>query len=300
MASHYHQWEVFSRSRGESAISAAAYAARMVTWDKRYVPEPQDYRGKDDLVYSAILVPEGAPGWARDRRKLWTAVERREDRSTRPQTAQLCRGCIVGFQRELTMDQNIRVLLRYLDDQYVADGMIVDVNVHDAPASDGGRNWHAHLLATMREVLPDGFGLKRRDWNEVDFGLRDGLKHHRPFAMTDGFLRQRKAVWADYVNEALADTGSDARIDHRTLKAQGIDRLPQPKMGKAAYADTPWAAQKRDELSDVLAYNRERERRPRKAARGFDGLPTQPKPLHASTGSANGLIGFSPGQGRGA
>jgi ATP-dependent exoDNAse (exonuclease V) alpha subunit len=40
--------------------------------------------------------------------------------------------------------------------------------------------------------------------------------------------------WADHVNERLAELDIDARIDHRTLEAQGIDLEPQHKIGPAA------------------------------------------------------------------
>ncbi|WP_259662986.1 MobA/MobL family protein, partial [Escherichia coli] len=35
-----------------------------------------------------------------------------------------------------------------------------------------------------------------------------------------------RLAWADHANRALERAGHDARIDHRTLEAQGIERLP--------------------------------------------------------------------------
>src|SRR3546814_9611656 len=43
-----------------------------------------------------------------------------------------------------------------------------------------------------------------------------------------------RVAWADHVNERLAGLDIDARIDHRTLEAQGIDLEPQHKIGPAA------------------------------------------------------------------
>ena len=34
-------------------------------------------------------------------------------------------------------------------------------------------------------------------------------------------------------NEALSENGCDARVDHRTLKAQGIKRAPERRLGPA-------------------------------------------------------------------
>jgi Ti-type conjugative transfer relaxase TraA len=47
-------------------------------------------------------------------------------------------------------------------------------------------------------------------------------------------LRGWREAWADHVNERLAELDIDARIDHRTLEAQGIELEPQHKIGPAA------------------------------------------------------------------
>src|SRR3546814_3231392 len=47
-------------------------------------------------------------------------------------------------------------------------------------------------------------------------------------------LQEWREAWADHVNERLAELDIDARIDHRTLEAQGIDLEPQHKIGPAA------------------------------------------------------------------
>lgn len=75
---------------------------------------------------------------------------------------------------------------------------------------------HAHVMLTMREVTKDGFGAKVREWNKT------ALIEH---------WRER---WADQVNRALAERDIDARIDHRSLQAQGIALEPQDKIGPAA------------------------------------------------------------------
>ena len=48
--------------------------------------------------------------------------------------------------------------------------MIADINIHNPKASDGLDQPHAHVTLTMRDIGPDGFGNKRRDWNDFDFG----------------------------------------------------------------------------------------------------------------------------------
>jgi Ti-type conjugative transfer relaxase TraA len=67
----------------------------------------------------------------------------------------------------------------------------------------------------MREVGPDGFGAKVRDWNAT------------------ALLQHWRTAWADHVNTRCAELGIEARIDHRSYDAQGIDLEPQHKIGAA-------------------------------------------------------------------
>lgn len=73
-------------------------------------------------------------------------------------------------------------------------------------------------MLTMRSVDADGFGPKVREWNRTDLVER---------------WRER---WADHVNERLAELDIDARIDHRSLEAQGIDLEPQTKIRRTRAA----------------------------------------------------------------
>jgi len=54
---------------------------------------------------------------------------------------------------------------------------------------------------------------------------KDPAWNHR-----DKVLELREA-WAETANRALERAGVEARMDHRSLAAQGIDRLPEPKLG---------------------------------------------------------------------
>src|SRR3546814_14857205 len=81
---------------------------------------------------------------------------------------------------------------------------------------DGQPKPHAHVMLSMREISPDGFGKKVVEWNST------------------ALLKEWREAWADHVNQRLAELDIDARIDHRTLAAQGIDLEPQHKIGPAA------------------------------------------------------------------
>src|SRR3546814_10887210 len=83
--------------------------------------------------------------------------------------------------------------------------MVADMNVHWDMGRDGSPKPHAHVMLSMREVGPEGFGQKVREWNST------------------ALLQEWREAWADHVNERLAELDIDARNDHRTLEAQGID-----------------------------------------------------------------------------
>ena len=94
--------------------------------------------------------------------------------------------------------------------------MIADLNVHWDMAEDGMPKPHAHVMLTMRAVDENGFGPKVRDWNRTEMVER---------------WRER---WAELANERLAELDIDARIDHRSLEAQGIALEPQSQIGAPA------------------------------------------------------------------
>jgi MobA/MobL family len=85
-------------------------------------------------------------------------------------------------------------------------------------------------------------------------------------------VAELRSAWAETANRALERAGLDIRIDHRSLEAQGIDRLPEPKLGPERTAmlrrgiETPESAQ----VLDLRAY-RERLGRVERAVEHAQG-----------------------------
>ncbi|QQE76754.1 MobA/MobL family protein (plasmid) [Brevibacillus composti] len=198
MAIYHFSVQVISRSQGRSAVAAAAYRAGERLQDERY-GHTYDYT-KKNVAERAIAAPENAPAWVKDREQLWNAVEAAEKRKD----AQLCREINIALPRELTALQQRELVSTFVTEQFVKRGMIADVAIH----RDNPENPHAHIMLTMREITPAGFGQKVREWNDK------------------GLLEAWRAEWANYANRALERAGSQERIDHRSLEAQGSDRLP--------------------------------------------------------------------------
>jgi Ti-type conjugative transfer relaxase TraA len=197
--------KVISRARGRSAVAAAAYRSASVFTD-RGQGQSFDYSDKSGVVHSEILLPEGAPEWMHDRETLWNAVEAAEQR----RDAQVAREVEFAVPEELPQTEAIELAREFVHREFVACGMVADLNVH----WDEG-NPHAHIMLTMREVSPDGFGRKVREWNQL------------------GLLREWREHWADLANQRLLAAGLDIRIDHRSNREQGIELEPTSHLGRA-------------------------------------------------------------------
>lgn len=72
--------------------------------------------------------------------------------------------------------------VRHVYKPFVDMGMAMQIDIHDSPASDGGRNINVHGLATLREFDGDGFASrKNRAWNDR-FRERNGRVVRELFA----------------------------------------------------------------------------------------------------------------------
>jgi len=210
MALYHFSAKIVCRSRGQSAVAAAAYRARTRLLDER-LAKCFDYSRRRGLVRSEILAPDNAPDWMRDREQLWNAVEKAERRKD----SQLARSLDIALPHELSLDHNIELLRGFVQEQFVDRGMIADIAIHAPGGTGDTRNIHAHILLTTREIAGPGFGLKAREWNR------------------DEELEHWREAWADHANRVLEREGIEERIDHRSLVDQGIDREPTTHIGPA-------------------------------------------------------------------
>ena len=219
MKSLHQSFQIIGKSRGRSAIAAAAYRSGEKLTE--YVLDKEtgiiteqiwDYSRKKGVVFSAIYAPEYAPEWVYDRQQLWNRVTAGEaDRID----GQLCREFDIALPTELTPEQNAE-LLSDIARTYTAYGMIVDVNMH----CDNLANPHGHVMLTMRELVKfdNGFvdfGLKNTDWNKVSF------------------LRERREEAAYLINQHLVRYGHKTRVTHLSFKDRGIDLVPTIHLGPA-------------------------------------------------------------------
>jgi hypothetical protein len=207
------------RSAGQQATGAAAYRAGEKIRDER-TGDVHNHSRRKDVRHTEIFLPSKLDAsnatWARDRARLWNTAEAAE----KQRNSRVAREYQVALPPELTPEQRLalaRSFSRELADRY---GVAVDLAIHDPKPGRESQNFHAHMLTTTREVTPTGLGAKAGlDMHNVARAQR-GLSSHSEEYST---LRER---WATLTNQALSEANIDARIDHRSLAAQGIDRKP--------------------------------------------------------------------------
>jgi ATP-dependent exoDNAse (exonuclease V) alpha subunit len=211
------------RSAGRSATNAAAYRSGERIRDER-TGRTHDHTQRTDVLSKEIVLPSafsGAePAWTRDRSTLWNHAEATEKRSN----SRVAREYQVALPAELSSQQRLqltRAFSRELADRY---NVAVDMTIH-APREEGDpRAHHAHLLATTREVTAQGLGPK------ASIELGDKQRVQRGLLPSPAEYKAVRGRWADLTNEALREANIDARIDPRSLAAQGIDREPGPSI----------------------------------------------------------------------
>ncbi len=216
-------------------MAAAAYRSgeKLVNeWDGM----THDFTKKGGVVHTEIMLPSHAPRSFADRSTLWNSVEEIEKSST----AQLAREIEVALPVELSRAEQLALVRSFVKDNFVDAGMCADFAIHDK----GTGNPHAHILLTIRPIKENGeWGAKCRKVYDLDSqGQRipdgkGGWKSHREDS-TDwnqrGNAEKWRAAWAAYTNRALEAAGRPERIDHRSYKRQGVDKIPTVHMGPAA------------------------------------------------------------------
>ncbi len=228
--------QIISRSRGRSAVAAAAYrSGEKLTnhWDGL----THDYTRKGGVIHTEILLPLRAPPEYTDRSTLWNAVEQVEKNSK----AQLAREINVALPVELPREQQIELIREYCRDNFVSAGMCADFAIHDTD----GSNPHAHIMLTMRPFKDNGkWDDKQKKVYRLD---ENGQKIYDPVKRqydcesvptTDWNEHTKsedwRSSWANLTNHYLEQNGIKVRVDHRSYKRQGVEQIPTIHLGSAA------------------------------------------------------------------
>ena len=183
-----------------------------------------------------------APERLRDRETLWNEVEKAERRKD----AQLAYSFDIALQNELSFEENLELAKQFLQENFVAAGMIVDFAIHD-PERNGAQNPHFHVMAPIRPLNPDGtWGAKQRMVYRLDEDGQRLRKSNGKYAVdavptTDWgrpeTLDRWREAWADLVNQKLDEKELDCRIDHRSYAEPGSGSPANSPRGRGGSAD---------------------------------------------------------------
>ena len=197
MALYRLEMQNVSRSDGVSSVAKAAYRHRSVMIDNRTGEiHGEKSANRDDLVYAEILAPKDTPDFlTKSSNDLWCFVEKTEKRKD----ARTAKEFKITLPCELSNKQNIELMKDFLLNHFVEKGIICDFVLHN---DKDNKNPHAHVMITTREITPNGFGKKVREWD------------------TEGTLHQWRKEWSKVQNKHLKNAGLKSRVSHRTLEEQ--------------------------------------------------------------------------------
>ncbi len=224
------------KAAGSSAVAAAAY--RSCTLLSQFITDSKtglsialehNYSNKKGLAFSQIFAPRGLDEWCYDREKLWNKVEETETHIK----GRYARDLKLALQIEFSLEQNIQLLSEYVENVFIKDGIIADVNIH----MDDPNNPHAHIMLTTRN-------LEQNDNGEWRFGNKKRLLD------SNGWLVYIRSSWAEINNKYFAMLGIDKTISHESYQTRGLDFIKSTiHEGAARHTETDEKALERPEYN---------------------------------------------------
>jgi hypothetical protein len=193
------------------------------------------------------------PEWAReDTAEFWSASD-----SFERANGNTYREYELALPRELSRGAQVALVQRFAE-QELGSTRPYQWAIHVCTASDGKEQPHVHLMFSDRqqdgiERGPEQF-FKRYNAKNPERGGARKLSYgadKEEAARTYEGIRER---WAKVQNLSLEQAGVEARVDHRSLAAQGIHREPEVHRGPAVSG-----IEGRGEVSEVGERQREQQ-----------------------------------------
>ncbi len=203
-------------------------------------------RKQHELTDSKVILAAGAPEAWRSNPVAMANAAANAARAKR-KDAQVAICGYIPLPRDLPADQRMAAVEDFLE-PYVDTGSCAVISLHDAEASDGGRNVHAHVILTLDEIdpsKPHGFGRRNRTLDKDCFGGPAKIDAQREW-------------WCEVVNKYLEKCGSERRADHRPYADRGDHRIAQQKeeIGAKAIKDrTGTLSDFQQENLAIIAHN---------------------------------------------
>ena len=199
-----------SKAKGQSAKAKSDYISREEKYKKDH----------DEVLKSSS---GNMPNWAeQEPGKYWEAADTYERKN-----GSLFREVEFALPVELSRQNQIALAESFAKELSKGE-LPYSMAVHRGKES----NPHCHLI--LSERVNDGIPRPAATWfkraaNKGKAPETGGARKSaigKNAASRKAWLESTRAMWAERANQALEQAGQTARIDHRTLEAQGIDRIP--------------------------------------------------------------------------
>lgn len=254
-----------SRAVGSSALATLSYIASMKIRDERRGKTFYGFGRRERVEHVETLLPEGAPEAYKNPEVLFNAIETVD----RAKNARPAKKIIVALPRELDKSTHVDIMRAFISENLLTRGYACTYAIHTDVEE---RNPHAHILVANRKISKQGMwkmkykkayaldahgnkipvidpatgeqkvdARNRKQWKRRNVEVNELDKKET--------LKALREAWAKTVNDYLPE---HLHIDHRSLKAQGIDRVPTVHEG---YASREIEA--RGGISDRAEINRE-------------------------------------------
>lgn len=223
MGAFRYAMEIGSRAVGNSALLFDAYIARGAAVDQR-AGEAVDFRSRAaEHVAGGVELPSGASSWATDRTVLW----QRHEAAARRRDAQLYRHTQMMIPRGATVVLAVRHLREHAAAHITAHGRCATWSIHRDERGD----LHAHVLETLRELRPGGFGNAFRDVGK--FARQKGGP--KGFRRDGDEAEMRRLDWEGRCNAIYVELGSSTRVSRLSNEARGLPSPMRPKLSRTAW-----------------------------------------------------------------
>lgn len=188
---------------------------------------------KSDKVHDLLTTGSGnMPSWAHgDPRTFWRAADKYERAN-----GSTYREYELALPAELTLSQNLELVQEFL--QEVVGQRPFEFAIHAPNAALGSvPQPHAHVMTSGRTAdhiersAEQHFRRYNPQTPELGGCKKDSGGQHR--GQMKAALVATRESWADMQNKHLKMHGHDMRVDHRSLREQGLDRQPERHLGQA-------------------------------------------------------------------
>lgn len=200
-----------------------------------YISREGDYANMKNRQEDLKITSFGnLPEWADNPHDFWEQAEKYRSKPN----GRAYREFKFALQEELTLEENIQCIEKFLKETGITDNHVYSYAIHDKVAtfSKEHRNIHCHLMFCEKIIeknrpLEADMYFKNYAKNKLGEPTK-GYRSSTQFTSKQATHNLRK-LFADIINDKFQEKGLDISISEKSLKAQRQELLKQGKMEEA-------------------------------------------------------------------